>query len=267
LRRRTYTTRDPRDPNVEGVYAYGRRGLLGRRPAGYIVVRRAPVYRQADVFSVSPPPVPYPPGDYGYSSRTAGRQPIGHFSGQTGPNRWEYRPLYDDDVESDVAHDEVERSRLADEEYDRDVPSVIRRPAESERDAPLTRPLPSEGRGEDSEPEELPPPRETQERRQPVRRASTAGAARDIARDEARDAPLTRPLPLEGRGVSDERTRRRVNVPPPPVPDEGKDEEGAHPSPDLSPSRGEERKEGKEPTLAPPEGAPSEGPALGDPRG
>ena len=72
---------------------------VGRRPAGYVVIRRAPVvvYQQREIL----PPAPYPLTDvYGYSARTAARQPIGHFSGQTAPNRWEYRPLYGDDIDA-----------------------------------------------------------------------------------------------------------------------------------------------------------------------
>jgi hypothetical protein len=45
---------------------------------------------------------PWPPisGDLGgYPHDERARQPIGHESGPTGPNRWNYRPLYADDVE------------------------------------------------------------------------------------------------------------------------------------------------------------------------
>lgn len=46
---------------------------------------------------------PWPPisGDiWGYPLNERVRQPIGHQSGQTGPNRWNYRPLYEEDVEA-----------------------------------------------------------------------------------------------------------------------------------------------------------------------
>lgn len=46
---------------------------------------------------------PFPPisGDiWGYPLDERVRQPIGHQSGQTGPDRWNYRPLYEEDVES-----------------------------------------------------------------------------------------------------------------------------------------------------------------------
>ncbi len=154
---------------------------LGRRPAGYVVIRRAPVvvYQQREVL----PPAPYPLTDvYGYSARTAARQPIGHFSGQTGPNRWEYRPLYGDDAEIDIEHAEVESNNLVESDDSRPAaPTTNQRPAERQ---PAAR-QPAERQPAASEPEELPPPRESGDRRTAVRRASNVGAARDIARDEA----------------------------------------------------------------------------------
>lgn len=243
-----------RDPYVEAVYAYGRRGLFGRRPAGYVVIRRAPVvaYQQRQVFE----PWPYVPGDiYGYSARTAARQPIGHESRQTGPNRWEYRPLYADDAELDAAHDDVERGQLADED-DVGGRAIESRPAiETER--PDRRPAASE-------PEELPPPRESQERRSPVRGASNIGAARDIARDEIDRDDQTTPLkgvpPAQAAAEEKQsrpRERARVKVPPPPVPDEGvQPAERATKKPAVKPDKGAE---------PPPDEAPTEGPLLQNP--
>ena len=50
--------------------------------------------------------------------RTANqRQPIGHESLQTGPNRWEYRPLYaEDDGRLDEIHGQIERELRPDGE-------------------------------------------------------------------------------------------------------------------------------------------------------
>lgn len=46
------------------------------------------------------------PGDiWGYPQDERVRQPIGHESGQTGPNRWNYRPIYPEDVETLPAPD------------------------------------------------------------------------------------------------------------------------------------------------------------------
>lgn len=45
-------------------------------------------------------PWPAISGDiWSYPQSERVRQPIGHQSGQTGPNRWNYRPLYAEDVE------------------------------------------------------------------------------------------------------------------------------------------------------------------------
>ncbi len=131
LRRGVYA----RDPSVAAVYPYGRRGLFGLRPSGYIVVRRTPavVYQQPGIL----PPAPYASDDRsvyegsGYSARTAARQPIGHFSGQTGPNRWEYRPLYGDDAEIDVEHAEVESNNPVERDDARlSAPTTNQRPHE-----------------------------------------------------------------------------------------------------------------------------------------
>ena len=95
------------------VYPYGRRGIFGLRPRGYVVARRTPVV----VYGGAAPAPPQPPTGYldryygGYSSDSEVRQPIGHESLQTGPNRWEYRPLYaDDDRTLDSIHGEIERN-------------------------------------------------------------------------------------------------------------------------------------------------------------
>lgn len=49
-------------------------------------------------------PWPAVPGDiWGYPQNERVRQPIGHESGQVGPDRWIYRPLYAEDVEGGPA--------------------------------------------------------------------------------------------------------------------------------------------------------------------
>jgi hypothetical protein len=77
--------RDP--PSLDYWYAYG-------RPAGALYSRRLAA-ASADVFE----PWPRLPGDiFGYPDPAPVRQPIGHISSQTGPNRWEYHPIYAEDL-------------------------------------------------------------------------------------------------------------------------------------------------------------------------
>ncbi len=77
--------RDP--PSLDYWYAYG-------RPAAALYSRRL-VAGSADVFE----PWPRVPGDiFGYPDPAPVRQPIGHISSQTGPNRWEYHPIYAEDL-------------------------------------------------------------------------------------------------------------------------------------------------------------------------
>jgi hypothetical protein len=77
-----------RDPaSLDSWYAYG-------RPSGAAYGRRLG-WPSADVFE----PWPRVPGDiFGYPDPAPIRQPIGHISTQTGPNRWEYHPLYAEDL-------------------------------------------------------------------------------------------------------------------------------------------------------------------------
>jgi hypothetical protein len=77
--------RDP--PSLDYVYAYG-------QPVGAAYVRR-PAGPLFDVFE----PWPRVPGDiFGYPDPAPIRQPLGHISTQTGPNRWEYHPIYAEDL-------------------------------------------------------------------------------------------------------------------------------------------------------------------------
>jgi hypothetical protein len=183
------------------VYPYGRRGILGLRPRGYVVVRRVPINVNRGGYALEPPP---PPAgyDYGTYAGQSVRQPIGHESLQTGPNRWEYRPLYaDDDRSLDEAHGQIERD--VQQEADmlrprRQTVGTARRTLEPAA----------------SDPEELPVPRDeaiAREARPPVR-----GQARDIARsaafsDEQTDRTTRR------RAIGED--RRAVRTPPPPRPD------------------------------------------------
>jgi hypothetical protein len=121
---------------------------------------------------------------------------------QTGPNRWEYRPLYaDDDGALDSMHSEIERNL---------------RPADDANQLPSEPPRRSDGPDASGDPEELPVPSDEPQQQQ-VRRAPPArGQARDIARSAAfsgeRNDAATKP------GNGDEfRGNRRA--PPPPRPD------------------------------------------------
>jgi len=193
-----------RNPDVAAVYAHGRRGVLGIRPRGYVVVRRAPavVYGRS---SIAAPPLYELEGAYGYDLRDV-RQPIGHESLQTGRNRWEYRPLYADDDRLDDIHRGIEReldpqraSYNRDEAQD-DAPSVRRRSAARQAAA--------------SEPEELPLPADEDPPDAPRR---DRGGARDIAREPTtarEDQDAREPVGQDQPGE-----RRRTSVPPPPEPD------------------------------------------------
>jgi hypothetical protein len=185
-----------RDPGVAAVYPYGRRGILGLRPRGYIVVRRAPsvpsaAYRRS--YAVEPQ---YDRGydAYGFPIRQAVRQPIGHELLRTGPNRWEYRPLYaEDDRRLDETHFEIERNLRPLAEYD----GAERTGYATEERRPM-------GASRAAAPEELPEPQDLHnggKLTKSDRAAPRRGEARDIARD----------------GVDD--PTKRTNVPPPPQPD------------------------------------------------
>jgi hypothetical protein len=192
-------------PDV-AVYPYGRRGILGLRPRGYVVVRRTPVVVYGTRSQPVPPP---PPAGYedryydGYASGSTGstvRQPIGHESLQTGPNRWEYRPLYADDERAlDSMHSEIERTlRPA-----ADADQVPREPQRTNKPGP----------GGDLE--ELPVPSDDAQPRQAQPAPRVRGQARDIARsaafaEERRDT-------ITQRRADD--NRRDVRVPPAPQPD------------------------------------------------
>ena len=202
-----------RDSNVTAVYPYGRRGILGLRPRGYVVVRRAPVttYRR----SYAPDPQLYEPrfDSYGYSAPQAVRQPIGHELLRTGPNRWEYRPLYaDDDRQLDDVHREIERE--------------LRPPADdgyAERTGYATQERRSMSAPRVNAPEELPEPQDTVSGNtsiQSERPSPRPGQARDIARDEAerrnnRPPPTPRPDPRD----------QPRNLAPPPAKQPAEDDE------------------------------------------
>lgn len=73
-------------PSLDYVYVTGRRGLFGR-------YRERVYFGTADVFA----PWPYVPGDVWGSVDTSGvRHPSGQRHTQTGPNRWESHPVYDE---------------------------------------------------------------------------------------------------------------------------------------------------------------------------
>jgi hypothetical protein len=195
-----------RDPNVTAVYPYGRRGLFGLRPRGYVVVRRAPspTYRR----SYDEATGQYDPRYDGYDELVprSVRQPIGHEQLQTGPNRWEYRPLYaDDDREFDEIHREIERDLQPPDDDGRAERTGYATPERRTMRAPQV-----------NTPEELPEPPEpanggaiaNDERALPRR-----GQARDIARD-AIDHP-----PQRSNVTGSIANGRDKRPPPPPRPD------------------------------------------------
>jgi hypothetical protein len=191
-------------PNV-AVYPYGRRGIFGLRPRGYVVVRRTPVIVYGNRPALEPPP---PPAGYedriygGYASGSGVRQPIGHESLQTGPNRWEYRPLYaDDDRALNSIHGEIERNLQPAGQADQ---------ARSEPTRRADRPDAAGG------PEELPVPPDEIQPRQARTAPPARGQARDIARGAAFSAERNGPTTRLG-AADDNRVNRRA--PPPPRPD------------------------------------------------
>ena len=170
-----------RDPGV-AVYPYGRRGILGLRPRGYVVVRRPPVVVYRPNYAIEAPPYDSEYDSYGYSRQTV-RQPIGHELLRTGPNRWEYRPLYaDDDRRLDEAHRDIERN--------------LRPLAGDERPAQAGYATQERRAGDPSRasaPEELPEPQDLDDREltKNGRPSPGRGEARDIAREGA-DRPIRR---------------------------------------------------------------------------
>lgn len=194
-------------PDV-AVYPYGRRGIFGLRPRGYVVVRRTPAVVYGDRSAPEPPP---PPAGYedrfygGYSSGSMGttvRQPIGHESLQTGPNRWEYRPLYaDDDRALDSMHGEIEQNLL---------------PAGQADQAPSGPPRRADSPDAAGDLEELPVPSDEPQPRQARPAPPARGQARDIARSAAFSGDRNDPAIKRG-SADDNRVNRRA--PPPPRPD------------------------------------------------
>jgi hypothetical protein len=80
--------RDP--PSLDYWYAYGRGPTVWN--GGTPQYGTGPA---TDVFEAWP----RVPGDiFGYPDIPTARQPIGHISTQTGPNRWEYHPIYAEDL-------------------------------------------------------------------------------------------------------------------------------------------------------------------------
>jgi hypothetical protein len=208
-------------PDV-AVYPYGRRGILGLRPRGYVVVRRAPVVINGDRSQLTPPP---PPAEYagrnygGYSTDSEVRQPIGHESLQTGPNRWEYRPLYaDDDRALDTIHGEIERNL---------------EPAGHVDQAPNEPPRRPDGPGAIEDAEELPVPADNVKPQQARSAPPARGQARDLARSaafagEKKDAPRKN-------SVGDYNRVNRRAPPPPPTPDPPSQQRSAPTKPAQAP--------------------------------
>jgi hypothetical protein len=184
------------------VFPYGRRGILGLRPRGYVVVRRSPIVVSRSGLEPPPPPAGYEDRVYGGYSDSAVRQPIGHESRQTGPNRWEYRPLYaDDDRALDSIHSEIEGNL---------------RPADRADPAPIEPPRRVNGSDAAGDPEELPVPSDDAQPRQARSAPPVRGQARDIARSAAFSGER-RDSPTKHGARDDNRVNRRA--PPPPQPD------------------------------------------------
>jgi hypothetical protein len=192
------------DSRIAAVYAYGRRGLLGLRPRGYVVIRRAPVVAYRGT-----PPLE----SYGYPYRDGVRQPIGHESLQTGPNRWEYRPLYaDDDLSFDETHRQIEE-RLGPQ---RDAPAIPQPPERPNGIAADSRSQRSTAqRDAASEPEELPIPDQPREPPRGAKSTKTRAAARDIARESEVENDSRDNTKLDAEAGP----KAPLNVPPPPKPD------------------------------------------------
>lgn len=272
------------------VYAYGRRGILGLRPQGYVVVRRQLAPAPPRMVRLVPSPPVY--DDYPY--RDFARQPVGHESVQTGPRTWEYWPLYEGNLARDDAgfaepgyrsvqtdrrlngrrdDTRVLRSQFAEDADRRNgrLPSAREQAAARSngdtrvedrgyRGRARASSLPAARRPAQPETavEELPMP-------QPAR-----GRARDIARDsESERNELLRRLNEARRTTGgsvielpkdqDEPTEpSRAEPPPPPMPED----EDAGPA--LAPLEKPLPDEPTPPAAAAPE---LEGPSLGNPRG
>ena len=77
-------------PSLDYWYAYGRGPTAWNGTS--VQSETGPA---TDVFEAWP----RVPGDiFGYPEIPTARQPIGHISTQTGPNRWEYHPIYAEDL-------------------------------------------------------------------------------------------------------------------------------------------------------------------------
>jgi hypothetical protein len=235
------------EPGVVGVYRYGRRGLLGIRPQCYIVLRRAPSVEYGRVYAPPPPPAEPTIDFYGNSPRVSVRQPIGHESLQTAPDRWEYRPLYADDERFDAMHREIERNlRLPEDDIATDIGGFSRNPSSR---AAFDQ--------QEAEPEELPEPRRSNfpdVRHDAVGR----GEARDIARQTRPNhgndnAPQTR----------DDVSPRRTTVPPPPRPDPPEQPASRVRLDNAEPKRAKSPEQGKQPSNEPLRGPLLRNPATG----
>ncbi|MEX2139725.1 MAG: hypothetical protein WD894_10720 [Pirellulales bacterium] len=176
-----------RDPGVAAVYPYGRRGILGLRPRGYIVVRRPPTVAYRRSYAVEPPRYDFDYDTDAYAIRQTVRQPIGHELLRTGPNRWEYRPLYaQDDRQLDETHREIERNLrpLADDDG-------------AERTGYFREDRRPRGASRAAVPEELPEPQDPDNGGTLTKNDAASprrGEARDIARDN-RVPPPPQPDP------------------------------------------------------------------------
>jgi hypothetical protein len=177
-----------RNPNPAAVLPFGRRGLLGLRPQGYVIIGRAPatVYRR----DLAVPP----PAGFGYRLDDAPLPPLapsiaGRPSGMD-YDLWPAQASFEDDQWLDQTHRQIERSLRPSSDANRN--DVVR----SYAPGPIV---------ETGEPEELPLP--AQPGATPANRATsaTAGQARDIAR------------PRESGDL--DRQPSQAQVPPPPQPD------------------------------------------------
>lgn len=99
-------------PSVDYLYVEGRRGLFGR-------YRERVYYGGTEFWN----PWPYAPAGIGtYVSPPRAPQSIGQRQVQTGPNRWESYPVYDEEV------------RPAQAEFDLPLPVEVRRPSPTARE-------------------------------------------------------------------------------------------------------------------------------------
>jgi hypothetical protein len=123
---------------------------------------------------------------------------------QTGPNRWEYRPLYaEDDPAFDEMHRQIERELRP--------PMVNESATRARYAADAAPPLSNAATGDG--PEELPEPLE----QRPDEKAADRATFRDGARDIARQAGEIRGQSSNGPAATIERPENRV--PPAPQPD------------------------------------------------